>query len=424
MRCLVALVCLAGIAHADVPTTARPGLAFGSYLELVARGNIELAAQRAGVSVTEAQIAIAKIFPDPQLTASVLSVDASGTGSPTIFGVSVSQTIELGGKRGARIAATRDDLSAARATLEDFLRTLRGESTDAFVDALARRLVLDRKVQTLASLERLVAVNEQRLKAGDIGEIALIQSRVEARKFQGEVLSARADLREAELALALKIGFLPNVEQITPLGELRVQTRAFKIDELIERAKQQRPDVRARRFAVDAARSRIRLAHANRWTDLTLTLGWDHSLVPSGIFEQIAPAPSFDALSASISLPLPFSRVYKGELTGAQFTETVNEWQLRSAELHVEVEIRQAAAKYDAAVERVQLYNSGLLRDAERVLEAKLYSYQRGDIPLLEVLEAQRTVNDVYLAYFDALADHAHSLVALEQAAGIWDIQF
>jgi len=72
----------------------------------------------------------------------------------------------------------------------------------------------------------------------------------------------------------------------------------------------------------------------------------------------------------------------------------------------------------------VQLYNSGLLRDAERVLEAKLYSYQRGDIPLLEVLEAQRTVNDVYLAYFDALADHAHSLVALEQAAGIWDIQF
>ena len=33
-------------------------------------------------------------------------------------------------------------------------------------------------------------------------------------------------------------------------------------------------------------------------------------------------------------------------------------------------------------------------------------------------------MNDVYLAYYDALADHARSLVALEQAAGIWDVDF
>ena len=39
------------------------------------------------------------------------------------------------------------------------------------------------------------------------------------------------------------------------------------------------------------------------------------------------------------------------------------------------------------------------------------------------MLEAQRTVNDVYLDYIDALAEHAHALVAIELAAGIWDVQ-
>lgn len=58
------------------------------------------------------------------------------------------------------------------------------------------------------------------------------------------------------------------------------------------------------------------------------------------------------------------------------------------------------------------------------MLEGTLYSYQRGAATLLEVLDAQRTDNEVYLAYFDALSDHAHAVVALEQAAGIWDVTF
>jgi hypothetical protein len=32
--------------------------------------------------------------------------------------------------------------------------------------------------------------------------------------------------------------------------------------------------------------------------------------------------------------------------------------------------------------------------------------------------------NDTYLAYFGALSEQAKSLVAVEQAAGIWDIEF
>jgi len=30
----------------------------------------------------------------------------------------------------------------------------------------------------------------------------------------------------------------------------------------------------------------------------------------------------------------------------------------------------------------------------------------------------------VSLAYYQALADHAYALVALEQAAGVWDVTF
>jgi outer membrane protein TolC len=48
----------------------------------------------------------------------------------------------------------------------------------------------------------------------------------------------------------------------------------------------------------------------------------------------------------------------------------------------------------------------------------------RGSASLLEVLEAQRANNDVYLAYYAALNEQAKALVALEQSSGISDINF
>lgn len=58
-----------------------------------------------------------------------------------------------------------------------------------------------------------------------------------------------------------------------------------------------------------------------------------------------------------------------------------------------------------------------------QVLESTTYNYVRGGATLLEVLEAQRTVDDVYLVYYQALTDHAHALIAVELAAGIWDLR-
>jgi len=132
-----------------------------------------------------------------------------------------------------------------------------------------------------------------------------------------------------------------------------------------------------------------------------------------------------NTLSASLSVNLPFSRwQHRGELENANAVRTQAELQLKSAQLAAEIDVRDAYSRYQAAVQRLQLYQGGLLKDADRVLEARLYAYQRGGATLLEVIDAQRTSADIYLAYAQALADHAHALVALEQAAAIWDVVF
>jgi len=124
-------------------------------------------------------------------------------------------------------------------------------------------------------------------------------------------------------------------------------------------------------------------------------------------------------------VPLPFARAqYRGELDGAMAGRSQADRWVAAAELQVEVEVRQALARYQATVERLELYTAGILTDADEVLAATTYNYHHGGATLIEVLEAERTVNEVYLAYLQALADHAHALVGVELAMGTWDLRF
>jgi len=233
------------------------------------------------------------------------------------------------------------------------------------------------------------------------------------------VLAAQGDAGVARRALGLRIGS-PAEKQVDPIGDLRIPTRSFELQALLEQAHKLRPDLRSKGAALEAAKARLDLAHANRWEDLTLSGGFLRTLPGTGAFTQ----PAYNSLSAGLSIPLPLARIYRGELDAAQAGVTQAEYSLRQAQLVVETDVRQALARYDASVQRVQVYRGGILADADKVAEATLYSYQHGSATLLEVLDSQRTVNEVYLAYFDALSDYAKALVAVETTSGLWDVRF
>ena len=67
-------------------------------------------------------------------------------------------------------------------------------------------------------------------------------------------------------------------------------------------------------------------------------------------------------------------------------------------------------------------YETRLLKQAQEVLDAKIYSYNRGEVSLLEVLNAQRTFDEVQAQYIETLFNYNAALVELEKAVGIWDI--
>lgn len=400
---------------ADEAKPAPMRLTYGEYLRRVLAANPDLRATRASIDIARAQIDVAKVFPDPELTVGVSQYDITRRGNPTMAGPQLSIPIELGGKRRSRIAVAQSALGAAGFDYEDATRTLRGLAANAFVDALHARLVVAQKESALSHLQRLVSVNERRLAAGDIAEVDYLQSRVEAQQFQAEVLAAQGELHSDEAAMAQLLG--PDVEPtFNVVGDLKFAQATLDVPSLLATT-DKRSDVRAAATRVQEAEQQIASEEAKRVVDISLGAGWQHSFAASG--DEGGGARAADLVSASVSVPLPFSRIYKGELEAARHTLRQTQSQLEATRTRARAELRKALAAFQAASQRVALYDQGTLSDSLSVLEKTLYSYEHGDATLVEVLIAQRTASDVHLAYLDALADRAHALIAVGQAAGL-----
>jgi cobalt-zinc-cadmium efflux system outer membrane protein len=402
-------------------TTPPLSLSLDAFLVEVAQNNLEYAAQRYNVSIAQAQIAQARVFPNPVLGAGG-STDISGQNMPSNLSLSLTQTFLTGGKRRAGIEVAEGNYRVAGSTLEDFFRNLRAAAANSFIDALVAQLIVQQKKRSAEALDQLVEANEKRFRDGDLAEIDVTQSRVEAQQFHSELLAAEANLQTAVIALSQFLGKERVSVTVKPEGRLEeIPPKNFSLSELVEEALQKRPDVVSAWHAREAARSGVNLAKANQIPDVDIGLSVQRSFASNN---RIAPSPNFDLLGISVSIPLPILNTKRAELDIARLTSEQAEKNWQAVRLKTEVEIRQAYARYQLAAARVAKYKTGVLQDAASVLEAKLYSYQRGHTSLLEVLNAQREENGVYLAYYDTLTDYAKALVTLEQASGIWDVKF
>lgn len=405
----------------SIPSTNE--ITFSEFLSEVATANLDYAAQRYNVSVAQAAVAAAKEFENPALQLNG-SRDVTHSGSqrmPSTYGASLTQTIELGGKRKYRILGARQNYAAASATLDDFLRNLKSDAASAFTDALALSRSAEQKRQSAEYLGRLAETQRERFRAGDISEGEMLQTQVEEQRFQNELLSAQADAENALFALSGFLGRDRGQTLLVPKGNLEIAARDFDLSRLLSDALKNRSDLIALRHARDAAQSNVRLEKANRVPNVDVGPSWTHNTSSQN---SIAPAPEFDSVGVSFSFPLPLWNRNRAAIASAGFTAAQAQKQVESAELKVEVQIRQTFNAYHSAVERVRRYQSGILKDADAVLEAKRFSYLHGQTTLLELLDAQRTDNEVRSSYNDALADQAKALIELERASQLWEFEF
>ena len=394
---------------------------YNTYLNLIIDNNLSFAAEKFNVDIAEANVKSAHSFPDPEL-----SFEGTDNGERRMkmgyeFAASLDWTLELGGKRKARIELAKSESEVSKSLLEDFFRNLRAEATLKYLIALRNERLYNSQLEAYNNMQEIARADSLRYQFGEISEVTARQSKLEARTIFNSVLEAESEYQNSMLDLMLLVNKQFGDTILKPIGDFDRFNRDFLLQDLIITAQNNRSDFLAALQNKSVAKRLIDLERANRKIDLGLSVGVEYA---SYVRNVVAPTPSHTPVSVGISIPLKFSNKHNSELRIAKFNQQQIEYEYAQIENQIEIGVIQAFRQYNSMRRQLKAFNDGILEEAKSILDGRIYSYKRGENSLLEVLDAQRTYNEIQQNYHDTLFKTAAALVELEKSASIWDIAF
>lgn len=315
----------------------------------------------------------------------------------------VTQTVELGGKRPARVGVAGATAASARASLTATERDLDADIVGRFLAVVRTR---DRH-RILAAhrdgLSELVRVLERRVAEGVTAESDL--RKIEAERERVDTEAALADVRARhELA---SLGALVGWSPAPSIDALERPTLPPPDEEagLGDAAIARRADVQVAAARLDAARQTLRFERARRVPDLAVTGGLKRTAgFSTGVLAVQVPVPLSDRNQAALALA-------RGQLAAAEldFAQTRR---LAQAE---------AAALLDAARElarRGARAEASLVGPATVVRLAARAAFTSGAGDLLRLVDAERVFADAEMAVSDLALDAAQAAFDARLAMG------
>ncbi len=421
--CLSTLVMGFANVHAQVidTTFAKKEIKYLDYIHNVGEKNLAYAAEKYNVQMAEASILTASIFPDPELRVGYYDNGQRRMRMGYGFESELSWTLELGGKRKARIDLAKNEAKMMNHMLEDFFRHLRADATISFLEAMQNKLLLQVQANSYIQMRKLAESDSIRFTLGAINQVDARQSKLEAGTLLNEVFGAEAEWKISLANLSLYLGTAQGDSLWMPLGAFEGFNRVFSLSDLIVEAQNNRADLQAALQNKNVSQSMLRLTKAERTIDLGLSVGAGYDAYVNNI---IAPTPSVASINGGLTIPLKFSNNRSADLHVASLSVEQADKEYKHTEVIIQQEVAQAYYAYQAALKQVQQFNTGLLTESKAILDGKVYSYKRGETSLLEVLHAQRNYNEMQQTYYQILFSQAATLVDLERVVGIWDINF
>ncbi len=358
-------------------------------------------AATAGIRAAEAQRRVAGLRPNPSIVGEAENVAGTGIyqglrSSETTLGLALP--LELGGKRGARIAVAEAQIGRAGLRSEIARADLRLRVTQTYNSAAAaqrRVIIAEDQVGIAAEVLRAARVRVQAGRASPLEEQRADVARIAA---EGALERTRRSAEAASGNLARLLG--------TPVGQL---DRSWF--DAVPSAGTMRPmaasgtlTVAAARADLDTASAQVRLARSQRVPDLTVSAS-------ARRLEQTNDV----AAVFGVSIPLNVFNNGRASIAVAEAQREQSDAQRRIALLDAEQDVATAQADAENAATTARNATGPALAAATEAARIARIGYREGKFGQLDLLDAERTLLETRTAAIDALAAHHDAQARLER---------
>ncbi len=425
--CVVVVAAQAARAGAQTATSAPPGTASGARQTMTweqvktrfEAANPTLKADALNVDEMKAEEITAYLRPNPTLSFTTDQMypfgphidpntdttnyrpltDALTTGS-------ISYLHEREHKRELRLESAKEGTRVAGSLHEDLQRNLMYNLRVAFVQTLEARAVLELAKADLDYYDHIIAISQERFKAGDLAQIDLDRIELLRVQYESEIEAATVNLRSQKIALLQMLDDRTPVDRFDVSGPFDFGDTLQPLNDFEQAALQARPDLAAALQSVLQAKTNYKLAKANGSADPTFAV--DSGANP--------PLPTY--VGVNVTVPIRIFDRNQGEKKRTQIDIERNQELTEAARAQVFSDVDSAYEQVRSAETLLKPYRDKYRGQATRVRDTVTYAYQHGGASLMDFLNAQSDYRTVQLAYLQLVGTYLTATAQLNLAVG------
>ncbi len=375
--------------------------------------NIDLQAAKLEINIAKNNIKAANRLQNPSLEAFYF-VGASGWSEPRQLGI--SQTVEVA-KRHARKNLAKSSYKLVEKNVNYTKFDLKMDVREAYINLVATKSVLETLKQQQTLQEELLQIARQRVKAGNVPEIDVIQAEIALNQMITQVNSAAANVKSSLSDFNKIINNPQNIiydsmdnifseennfdEMLTPLP-----TKDFpQISQIMQKALENRYDIQIAKQEVDVAEKNLTVIARQKIPDIALNSGFAYqnaNHTEDGRFNGGA------YIGASlVNIPLFYN--YSPEIQNAALKLQQAELKYESAKNKAEKDVTSAYDKFLIAAENLNYYESKILTSSEELIEISKNAYETGKSDITSLIVMKQSYKSIIVGYTYALAEYYNS---------------
>ena len=347
-----------------------------------------------------------------------LSVQQFSVGSPRPFaGYSNSDFAYIG------FGASQDIPYPGKRQLRAHVAEYEADFVEAQTDSVRRMVVGNLKIvyfklayiqQTLGVLQRsdellnqIQEASEARYRVGQGNQQDVLKAQLQHTKILQEVAHHHQEEGLLEAQIKQVLGRPQDSADIVA-ETLTLRALPYTAAELLQRAREQNPDVQSKQASIRQQEAKVELAHKNFRPDFNVQYNYEHT-----------GSQTRDYYMATFGIRLPNRGRQKAELAEAQENQERARQELGAESQRVLSDVQQQYVRAKTSEERLKIYSDGLVPQSEATFQSALSAYQSNKQDFESLLSGFLDVLNLDLEYRSELVEHESALAELERLTGV-----
>ena len=395
----------------QAPPTAEP-VKLADLLAEAEQNHPALRAAARRVEARRARVPQARALPDPQLSVGHMGDIApfkTQAGDPSSYRqFGLMQEFPYPGKRDLRGKIAEKDVDAEKWSVEAVRRRVRAEAELAYYELFGVDKALEITQKNKELLEKLARIAEERYKVGKGLQQDVLRARVEVSR----VLQRLTVLRQRRRALEARLNSLlvrPPDSPIGPLAPVEKSVFAYSLEELLQKAVDNFPEIRRQEQLIEQNQLAVNLARKNYYPDFSV--GWD--------YQNRSGFPEMYGVRFTVNLPVFYKNKQRQAIGEASSLLAAAQHEREAIRTTLFFQVKEQHLMAKASEELLNLYSKAIVPQSALALESGLAAYQVGSLDFLSLIASFTNVLEYEINYYDELANYQKALARLEEITGV-----